>query len=186
MFAQRGLQPASIDDVAEQAGFTKGAVYSNFDSKEELFLAMLEARFAERVAAVRETAAAPGAPGEQARRGGESFVRMLEADPQWPVLFAEFWAYAQRNPAVRRRFAAQVRALRRAIGAIFESRAAAAGVELPVAPEQLAAMTFAMATGIALERGLDPGAVPDPLFGTMLEMFFSGVQAAARPRRSVA
>ena len=48
VFAQRGLQQASIDEVAEDAGFTKGAFYANFKSKEELFLAMLDERFAER------------------------------------------------------------------------------------------------------------------------------------------
>jgi hypothetical protein len=84
---------------------------------------------------------------------------------------------------VRRRFAAQVRDLRRAIAEILEARAREAGAELPVPAEQLAAMTFAMATGIALERQLDREAVPDDMFGAMLEMFFAGVQAKARPRR---
>lgn len=185
VFARRGFHSASVEAVAEEAGFTKGAVYSNFTGKEDLFLAMLEARFAERLEAVRAAAAAPGGPGEAARRGGESFVSMLAADPQWPVLFMEFWAYAQRNAAVRRRFAAQVRNLRRAISEIFEARADALGLELPVPAEQLAAMTFAMATGIALERGLDPQSVPDPLFGAMLEMFFAGVRAASKPRDAV-
>jgi AcrR family transcriptional regulator len=186
VFARRGFHAASVEEVAEDAGFSKGAVYSNFNNKEDLFLAMLEARFAERLAEVRATVEGAGAPGEQARRSGEGFVRMLAADPEWPPLFMEFWAYAQRNPAVRRRFAAQVRELRRAIGEILEARAAEAGAELPVPAEQLAAMTFAMATGVALERQLDPEAVPDELFGTMLEMFFAGVQAHARPRKRAA
>src|ERR1700679_3861070 len=49
LFAQRGFRDASIDDVAEDAGFTKGAFYANFASKEELFLAMLDEHFARRV-----------------------------------------------------------------------------------------------------------------------------------------
>ncbi len=183
VFARRGFHAASVEEVAEEAGFSKGAVYSNFNGKEDLFLAMLEARFAQRVAAVSAVAAAPGAPAEQAHRAADGFIAMLAADPQWPVLFMEFWAYAQRHPPVRARFAAQVRDLRAAIGSILESRAHDAGLALPVPAEELAAMTFAMSTGIALERGLDPKAVPDSLFGTMLELFFAGVQAAARPRR---
>ena len=50
VFKRRGLEGASIDEVASDAGFTKGAFYANFKSKEELFLAMLDQRFAERVA----------------------------------------------------------------------------------------------------------------------------------------
>ena len=49
VFTQRGLQQASIDEVAEDAGFTKGAFYANFKNKEELFLAMLDERFTERI-----------------------------------------------------------------------------------------------------------------------------------------
>ena len=186
VFARRGFHAASVEDVAEDAGFSKGAVYSNFESKEDLFLAMLEARFAARVAEVREVVSSAGEPGEQARRSADGFIRQFAEDPDWPVLFMEFWAYAQRNPSVRRRFAAQVRELRRAIAEILEARAAEAGAELPVPAEQLAAMTFAMATGVALERQLDRDAVPDEMFGSMLEMFFAGVQAHARPRRRTA
>jgi AcrR family transcriptional regulator len=179
VFARRGFHAASVEEVAEDAGFSKGAVYSNFESKEELFLAMVEARFQDRLAAIRAAVAEPGAPGEQARRSGDSFIRTLAADPEWPAVFMEFWAYAQRDPSVRRRFAAQVGALRAAVAEILASRAAELGTELPLPAEQLATMTFAMATGFAMERQLDPGAVPDELFGTMLEVFFAGVRERA-------
>jgi len=179
VFARRGFHAASVEEVAEDAGFSKGAVYSNFASKEDLFLAMVEARFRDRLTAIRAAVAEPGAPGEQARRSADSFIRTLAADPEWPPVFMEFWAYAQRDPSVRRRFAAQVGALRTAVAEILASRAAELGMELPIPAEQLATMTFAMATGFAMERQLDPGAVPDELFGTMLEVFFAGVRERA-------
>ena len=179
VFARRGFHAASVEEVAEDAGFSKGAVYSNFASKEDLFLAMVEARFRDRLTAIRAAVAEPGAPGEQARRSADSFIRTLAADPEWPPVFMEFWAYAQRDPSVRRRFAAQVGALRTAVAEILASRAAELGMELPLPAEQLATMTFAMATGFAMERQLDPGAVPDELFGTMLEVFFAGVRERA-------
>jgi AcrR family transcriptional regulator len=179
VFARRGFHAASVEEVAEDAGFSKGAVYSNFESKEDLFLAMVEARFRDRLAAIRAAVAEPGAPGEQARRSGDSFIRTLAADPEWPPVFMEFWAYAQRDPSVRRRFAAQVRALRAAVAEILAARAEELGVELPLPAEQLATMTFAMATGFAMERQLDPSAVPGELFGTMLEVFFAGVRERA-------
>jgi len=179
VFARRGFHAASVEEVAEDAGFSKGAVYSNFASKEDLFLAMVEARFRDRLTAIRAAVAEPGAPGEQARRSADSFIRTLAADPEWPPVFMEFWAYAQRDPSVRRRFAAQVGALRTAVAEILASRAAELDMELPLPAEQLATMTFAMATGFAMERQLDPGAVPDELFGTMLEVFFAGVRERA-------
>ena len=179
VFARRGFHAASVEEVAEDAGFSKGAVYSNFASKEDLFLAMVEARFRDRLTAIRAAVAEPGAPGEQARRSADSFIRTLAADPEWPPVFMEFWAYAQRDPSVRRRFAAQVGSMRTAVAEILASRAAELGMELPLPAEQLATMTFAMATGFAMERQLDPGAVPDELFGTMLEVFFAGVRERA-------
>jgi AcrR family transcriptional regulator len=179
VFARRGFHAASVEEVAEDAGFSKGAVYSNFASKEDLFLAMVEARFHDRLTAIHAAVAEPGAPGEQARRSADSFIRTLAADPEWPPVFMEFWAYAQRDPSVRRRFAAQVGALRTAVAEILASRAAELDMELPLPAEQLATMTFAMATGFAMERQLDPGAVPDELFGTMLEVFFAGVRERA-------
>ncbi|HZD71914.1 MAG TPA: helix-turn-helix domain-containing protein, partial [Actinomycetes bacterium] len=44
VFARRGYHDASVEEVAEEAGFSKGAVYSNFTSKEDLFVTLLEQR----------------------------------------------------------------------------------------------------------------------------------------------
>src|SRR5207244_1269605 len=69
VFAHRGLQQASIDEVAEEAGYTKGAFYANFKSKEELFLAMLDERFAKRIEDIESVIAGEGSAVEKARRG---------------------------------------------------------------------------------------------------------------------
>ena len=68
VFARRGLQQASIDEVAEDAGFTKGAFYANFKSKEELFLAMLDERFTQRIEGIESVIAGEGSTAEKARR----------------------------------------------------------------------------------------------------------------------
>ncbi|HEX4564801.1 MAG TPA: helix-turn-helix domain-containing protein [Solirubrobacteraceae bacterium] len=83
VFAQRGLEQASIDEVAEQAGFTKGAFYANFKNKEELFLAMLDERFAKRIEDIEQVVASEGSAAQKARRGGDQFASMLAADPEW-------------------------------------------------------------------------------------------------------
>src|ERR671933_449322 len=86
VFSRRGLQQASIDEVAETAGFTKGAFYANFRNKEELFLAMLDERFAERLAEVDAAVSDDTEVEEQARRAGVDFSRSVAADPEWERL----------------------------------------------------------------------------------------------------
>jgi len=77
------------------------------------------------------------------------------------------------------------RALRERIAAAFERRADDFGIEPPVTAEQIALMTFAMGNGIALERLLEPDAVPDDLFGTTLMIFFTGLRTLAAERAAV-
>ena len=62
---------------------------------------------------------------------------------------------------------------------MYERRAEELGIEPPVPHDQIAVMTFAMANGIALEQLLEPDAVPDDLFGTMLMVFFTGLRTLA-------
>lgn len=179
ILACKGLHRASIDDIAVDAGFTKGAFYANFKSKEELFLVMLDEHFAERLAAVERITADGGALSEQARRAGDDFIDALRGDEEWCRLFIEFASHASRHEDFRREFVARSRTLRDGIAAIFERRAAELGIALPIPPQVIAQMTFAMAHGVAVEQLLDPDSTPDDLFGRMLELFFAGVGAGA-------
>lgn len=176
VFARRGLDQASIDEVTADAGFTKGAFYANFKSKEELFLAMLDERFAERVEEIDRVIATDATLEEQARQSGADFVRYLSADPEWQRLFFEFAAYAARNEEFRQELVTRYRSLRDRIAQAFARRVEQLGVEPPISPEQMAVMTFAMANGIALEKLLEPDTVPDDLYPTMLSLFFSGLR----------
>jgi len=185
VFARRGLQQASIDDVAEDAGFTKGAFYANFKSKEELFLAMLDERFAEKLEQIEGLAESDEELEQEARRVGEAFGRYVPADREWQRLFFEFAAHAARNEDFREELVTRYRALRERIAAAFERRADDFGIEPPVPAGQIALMTFAMGNGIALERLLEPDAVPDDLFGTTLMIFFTGLRTLAAERAAV-
>lgn len=178
ILACKGLHRASIDDIAADAGFTKGAFYANFRNKEELFLVMLDEHFAERLAAVERITADGGALAEQARRAGDDFIDALRGDEEWCRLFLEFASHASRHEDFRRAFVERSRTLRDGIAEIFARRAAEADVSLPVSPETLAQMTFSMAHGVALEQLLDPEATPNDLFGRMLELFFTGIASS--------
>jgi AcrR family transcriptional regulator len=185
VFARRGLESASIDEVAEDAGFTKGAFYANFKSKEELFLAMLDERFAERLQEIDEAVATDQAPEAQARQAGVDFVRYLGADPDWQRLFFEFAAHGARDEEFREELVTRYRSLRERIAQVLDRRAAEVGVTPPFPVEQIALMTFAMANGIALENLLEPEAVPEDLYGTMLMIFFTGLRTLSEEPASV-
>ena len=177
VFCLRGLERASIDEVAEDAGYTKGAFYANFKSKEELFLAMMDERFAGRIEEVERVTASDDEPENQARQVGLDFARYVEADPEWQRLFFEFTAYAARNREFREELVTRYRALRDRTTEGFERRARELGVVPPVPLDQVSLMTFAMANGYALEKLLEPEAVSDELYGTMLMIFFTGLRA---------
>jgi AcrR family transcriptional regulator len=179
VFAKRGLEQASIDEVAEDAGYTKGAFYANFKSKEELFLAMLDKRFAERLEEIDRVLASDAAPEAQARQAGADFARYIGADPEWQRLFFEFAAYAARNEEFRKELISRYGAVRARMTELYQRRSEELGLVAPVPLDQLAVMTFAMANGVALETMLEPDAVPDETYGQMLMIFFTGLRALA-------
>src|SRR4051794_14477977 len=114
VFAQRGLHGASVDDVAAEAGYTSGAVYSNFAGKEQLFVAAFEHVVAGQVREgieARDHADAGTArdrPAAIARR----WMEFLEKRPERFMLLIEYWAYAIRNRDERVAFAERFGAFR--------------------------------------------------------------------------
>ena len=104
VFGRRGLEHASVDEIAEDAGFTKGAFYANFASKEEIFLAMLDERFAERLAEI-ERIDRERRGRRRSRRGRPAPTSRTTCAPtrEWQRLFFEFAAYAARDERVPRR-----------------------------------------------------------------------------------
>lgn len=179
ILACKGLHRASIDDIATDAGYTKGAFYANFESKEQLFLVMLDEHFAERLEALERVTSGDDDMASQAKQAGDDFAAALRGDAEWCRLFLEFSSHASRHEEFRREFVARNRKLRDGIAELFTRRAAELGVNPPVPPAVIAMMTSAMAHGVALEHLLEPEDTPDDLFGEMLELFFSGVAARA-------
>jgi AcrR family transcriptional regulator len=176
---RRGIAGASVDEVAERAGFTKGAVYANFASKEELFLAMLDAHFDARLAELDRILATDADPDDQAREAAEGLMRRLADEPEWHRLFFEFSVHAARNESFRVQLVQRYRGLRERLAKLLARRAERLGIEPVIPPAEVAAMAFAMANGMALERLLEPEAVPDDLFGEMMATFFTGLRARA-------
>jgi AcrR family transcriptional regulator len=178
VFCRHGLEGASIDEVSAEAGYTKGAFYANFKSKEELFLVMLDERFAEQLDRLDRTLSGAEEPGEEARHAAEEFVQGLEPDLEWRKLYFEFVAYAARNDEFRQELATRHRALRKRLAEIYRRWSADFPAAPPVPIEDVAAMTDFMADGFLLDKLIDPE-LDDELYAAMLAIFFRGLQAMA-------
>ncbi len=172
------MQGASIDLIAERAGYTKGAFYAHFPSKEELFLAMLEEKFAADLERLEAAMAGSGKPTDEARQAAGEFLHYVDRDPEWPRLYQEFATHAARNDEFRAEFAARQRTLRDGMAELFARWASSFGVEPTVSPADVAAMTFFMADGFLIDRIIDPE-LHDGLYATMVEVFLRGLMAMA-------
>jgi AcrR family transcriptional regulator len=165
VFAERGFAAASMDQVAAAAGFTKGAVYSNFASKDELFLALMAEEVQRRVDGVSAALqTATDLPAALAAVNAE----LSRREAAWQLLFLEFWQRAVRDPEVRRRFVASRRDQRTRITATVARFLAEHPVRTGWDAESLTVVIIALANGLAVEALPDPEAVPDDLLARVL------------------
>jgi AcrR family transcriptional regulator len=163
VFLQRGFHAASLDEIADEAGYTKGAVYSNFSSKDDLFLAVLDDHFQRRTDAYRAIA------GDQqdlegVYRAVARFWRDAnEGEPEWARLMAEFFVHASRHEPLRAAaLAVRSRGID-AISALVAPIAAREGVEFTLPLEQVIRGSGALNRGLAIEQLLDPD-LPGEIF----------------------
>jgi AcrR family transcriptional regulator len=173
VFARRGFHPAGVEEIAEEAGYSHGAVYSNFDSKEDLFLAVYEQRVTKRVREVTGIIADTSVPlPQRGRAAGDQWMERFAGDMEGFLLNLEFGVYAVRHPELRREYGARVAAMRVALARFLEQDEAAANVELPMPAEELALVVRALGLGLAFEKLADPEGVPDEVYGRFLELLF--------------
>jgi len=165
----RGFPKASVGEIAAAAGYTVGAVYSNFGNKQDLLLALVE-RESQRVVAeiAAATKAAADAP-EKLRRGAAAWVAFLDREQDLFAVFMEFWAVAVRDPELRSRNAELWGAVRRELGGLVERHAEIEGRTLALPAEQIGAAVMALGDGLAIQRLEAPDAIPEDLLGALLD-----------------
>lgn len=176
VFARHGYHGTSVDMVAEAAGYTKGAVYSNFDRKEELFLALLDMRMAESVSSL-EALVAGTAPEARSEALGAQHGSLAVYDRSWLLLELEFALYAARNDDVRERMGTRQAASAQRIVALVERHLAESGVAGEAAPEDLAHLLIAAADGLALMELTRPDVESGRLLTLLLELIERGAAA---------
>jgi AcrR family transcriptional regulator len=160
VFKRLGYHGASLEAVAEAAGYTKGAVYSNFDTKADLFLALLD-RYVEAEIASQQQLFADKTLEEAIDQLDAIFERQIKSDPLWSVLRMEFWLVASRDPEVRRRVVAEAEPYRKLAGEMIDAMLAKAGRTAPFNGRDLGVLLNALATGLAIQVQHEPESV-DP------------------------
>jgi AcrR family transcriptional regulator len=182
-FARKGFTGASVEEIAEAAGFSIGAVYSNFGSKEQLFVELLSSRATGQVAEAERILAEEVAAGQSPLLAlGRMLTSVADKDTDFALLQAEFWLYAVRNPAVLDTLAARMREPREALAAVVDGSLDRSGPAAGASATAIATVVIALFQGLVRQRRIDPASVPDDLFGQALGWLFTGIEAAPPPR----
>jgi AcrR family transcriptional regulator len=172
VFLRDGFQGASVRRIAGESGMTTGAVYSSFEGKADLFLAVLEEKLDPQLGGMYE--AAREAPAGQVGALVEAeFSAYLTQRRRWLILLIDFWAQAARDPKARRAFRRRHKGLRAAIAETLGERAAELGTPLALPADELATVLIALTNGFAVERLADPRPVPEDLYARALDLFLA-------------
>jgi AcrR family transcriptional regulator len=171
-FLEVGFHAASIEQIADRAGFTKGAFYSNFANKAEVFYAVLEQIIDEPAREVAHKIPQGLALGDQTEQAGLAFNEIFLGDPAWSLLLMEFAVYVSRDEELRVRFAERNRRVRTTMTTLIQEHIDGLGLRLNVPAESLASILFALGTGVILDKVVDPDAVSQDLFPTAIMLLF--------------
>lgn len=175
IFARDGFYGASLDDIAATAGFTKGAVYSNFKSKEDLLLALMDKHISQQFDDI------VGALDTEVRTAEEQLPRIAKTvinhmwDDDWTMLWLEFVLYAARNPEAKGKIRNLTRKAREQVIDLIEKEYSHTGKEPKYSPEQVAIITTAMFDGIGMYHLIEPGLTDDETIRTLLQILYDAM-----------
>jgi len=175
VFLRRGLQGSSVEEIAAEAGFTQGAFYSNFESKDELFVELLHARVYDRYARLAEQSQEqPGSPREQLRWGIEQMREMYEQeDGNWLFrLWLELLTQAARDKEFRKLAATFWSGNRALLTAGSKAAFDEIGREPPLPTKHIASAMIALDVGLAVQHLVDPDEVPLELYVPLFDLLF--------------
>ena len=163
LFARQGFAGTTLDQISEQAGYSRGAFHHNFSSKEDLLLALIGACFEADIQTLQGLHNSG-----QARQAAEFQARgdNTPSNREYHLLKLEFWLCALRLPRVGEVYARESAAYRLALAQLIQSNTHS---ELPA--EQLAAILVALSNGLDTQRLIDSEAIPPGLYTEALTRF---------------
>jgi AcrR family transcriptional regulator len=173
-FARDGFEAARLEDIARLAGYTRGAFYAHFRSKEEIFFALLEDWVGQRIAEVNALLAKQESPAKRLR-ALRSHYAQIARDRRLLLLTLEFKLFAIRHPEAHARLRARQGRIRRSAGDLLLRIAATTGRPLPVSSTGAAAALSALANGLLLENLVDNRTITDADIRYLLGVFFDAI-----------
>ena len=171
-FLRDGYRATSLEQVADEAGFSKGAVYSNFRNKNELCLAVLDGIHAEQTQQIVQ-AMVGSATLEQRLAAFHSWADATIGDPAWTGLEFEFATHVRRDPALRAELAKREETVRALIAAVVSRNADELGLDLPLPADEAAAALLSLGIGLGVRRMVEP-ATPVAVLTDMVRLLLSG------------
>jgi AcrR family transcriptional regulator len=186
VFTRRGFHEATVDEIAAEAGYSKGALYWHFSTKEELLLALLEEHIDEPMRDRFALLASAPPDRDMSVEATGAFARQLDKEREAMLLEREYWSLAIRDPVLRARYAERQTELRGALAAAMEARARHLGTpDLPMPAEDVARIVMAIMGGLTIDELIEPGSVRPELLGEALAVVYAGLVARAqRPAAS--
>ena len=184
VIAKHGIEAASLDRIAEHAGLTKGAVYSNFASKEDLIFALSDTL--NTTIDVRDVLGGEDPFDEQLAELGRVVARTAPtiSRTEWRLQL-ELLQYGLRNERVRERLVGEAATMLATEGRWLEEAAHTQGWTLPVTGAELLTLLRALSVGLALQQALNPSEVPEELFGRGFALLAGNNPASAAAPVSV-
>jgi AcrR family transcriptional regulator len=175
VFLERGFHAATLDEIAEEAGYTKGAVYSNFSGKDDLFLALLAEHYADRAELYEALVLTPGDLEETNRAVARVMLEAYELEPAWWPLVSDFASHAARHPELNERLRATREGFLDALAATIERLCERHGISFVLPAREVARGTGALMRGMAVEWAIDPATADQAAFEEMLAAYLRGL-----------
>jgi AcrR family transcriptional regulator len=176
IFARDGFDGAKLEEIAADAGYTRGAFYANFDSKEDLFLALLEREISSRIASLREQVAGHENPSDKLGAFRDFWLDTC-LDRRWSLLALEFKLFAVRHPEVKARLIALHRRLVSSGVELLQNIVDALGRKLPVSARAVGIAFWVLSSGLTMENMLDRTVMSEETVRKLLMTFFDAMMA---------
>jgi AcrR family transcriptional regulator len=180
VFARRGYDQAGVDEIAAEAGYSKGALYWHFSGKEDLLTALLDERIDAPAREMVELLQSAPPDRDMSVEAARAFARRLREQREAVLLDREYWSLAIRDPELRARYIARQTDLRVALAKALQARMDHLGTpDLPLGAEQVARIVMSIIAGLAVDELVEPGSVDPDLLGETLAVLYSGLLSRA-------
>jgi AcrR family transcriptional regulator len=177
VFIREGFQGSSVEKIAAEAGFTRGAFYSNYESKEQLFVELLHARVYDQYRAMGERVMEEGdTPRERLRWSAERLGEAQAGEGRWLFrLWLECLTQATRDDGFRKLAATFWSGNRAMLASLIDETFKRVGREPPVPSKDLGTAMIALDIGLAVQHLVDPDEAPLDLYVPLYDLLFGSL-----------